>query len=216
MENKKQLLIAVIIVFTNLIWAQNIKFYEGTFFTGSPFIYSDQNDLTINPTDFFLNNAISSIKIDDPYGKKLQLHDGAAGSGDYINLKFTCDNLSKLNMNDKISTIKIKQITPYALAYKSRNDSEATMDIDADPNGYHLIDNMDNVLTYFAVQNGYVAILYENADAAHDKLHKGFGKTFVIYGQGLGNDKKQVVGPLLRNKVSYVKVVPEGKLLESI
>lgn len=204
------------------VYSQKVTLFNGKYFDGTQIslidIKNNEDEKLFNLGANSLNNKISSIKIDFIYGinLKFQLYEDEQGLGEYKNIKYSCDDLNQIQMNDLISCIKVKKMNPLAYGYKSRNDTNFSINIDNDPNGFRFFGVADNSINYFAIENGYAAILYENADDAHDKLHKGFGKTFVIVGQGLTKDKRQAVGPEIRGKVSFVKIVPENEILNNL
>lgn len=203
---------------------QDVILYEGVNYTGQSQIipFGRLVDGFQMPLDGApLNNKISSIKISpSPKHFRLNLFDESDNTGYSKAIKYSCPDLGQINMNDKISLIKVDMIDGYvASAFINKNDPLVTIQFDAYEKGYRIYDILDNKLNYYDVEVGYAAILWENADDAHDRQNKGFGKVFVIQGTGpLTNQVKdrQIAGPGVKDKVSYIKVVPVDKILESL
>jgi hypothetical protein len=201
----------------------DLTLYEGNNFTGEFVTVTTSNrgnGVEMSLEGRTLNNKLSSIKFGNRRDYYLQLYDEADNTSPFKILYEDCTDLSQLGLNNKVSMIKfVYALQGQTLAFVNRNDPVAmhVFYVNPDGAGYRLYGATDNKLNYFRVEEGYAAILWENADDAHDRLNKGFGEVFVISGQGKGaNSPKQAVGPKIRNKVSYIKIVPADKLLESL
>ncbi len=208
---------------SNISIAQELMLYDGYGFTGEsievPFSRRG-NGMEMNFEGRVLNNKISSVKFGNRRDFYLELFDAADGSNFFKILFADCSDLRQLDFDNKVSLIKyVYGSAGGTLAFVNKNDPVALHVLFLNPEGagYRFYGSSDNKLNYFKVPEGFAAILWENADDAHDRLYKGFGEVFVIYGQGQGASwPKQTVGPKIKNKVSYIKIVPVDKVFENL
>jgi hypothetical protein len=216
MKNYINLIFIGITLFFDIYFAsaQNLILYEGKNYTGQSQIiptssWVDGSQIPLEGTP--LNNKISSIEL--PHNRdnhfRLVLFDQNDITTHSKAITTSIPDLSQIDMNDKISLVRIETLHKFkASVFNVKYGTNLLLHFDDYDHGYRLFDLYDNKINYLNVEEGYAAILWENADDAHDKQNKGFGKVFVIQGT-------QSVGPGLFGKVSYIKVVPVSKLLES-
>lgn len=204
-------------------FSQELMLFDGYAFSGESVTVPTRmrgNGKEMNFEGRVLNDKISSIKFGNRRDFRLELFDTAEGGNFFKIIYEDCSDLHQLDFDNKISLIKfVYGGAGCTLAFANRNDPVALhlFYVNEDGAGYRLYGATDNKLNYFKVPEDFAAILWENADDAHDRLYKGFGEVFVIYGQGRdANCQMQTVGPRIKNKVSYIKIVPVDKLFENL